>query len=285
MKVIQFCVSRDAEGDIYSRVGSEVIRSSVCYESDPDEGVHLYEIGVLDQRISVFRAGRWLDNGLWTKKIPIEWKNEHRKAWGLPLLKEERVLPEWYLDWNSIYVPTPENVGDFPEGVDDWMASVQSKKAHWYGDRGNFKTWVFEAPLVVVRDGLAPLLEGSDFSAKLKGWRDLTMKPDSSPCTRFIDGIPVFVPNSVWNGDGFYISHNTVDRNIYGDETTALVTTSDVTEFYILNGDHREQYIALIDGGYEACKAYFDSVPELHNRMSDTPETLEKWRSCLRKQN
>lgn len=36
---------------------------------------------------------------------------------------------------------------------------------------------------------------------------------------------------------------------------TALVKDGN---FYILNGDHREAYSALIDGGYEECKRYYD---------------------------
>lgn len=110
------------------------------------------------------------------------------------------------------------------------------------------------------------------------------MEPDQTTGVRFVNGIPIFAPNSTWSGSGFYISHNAVDVRIYGGETTALVrTAAGEKAFYILLGDHRQQYIALIDDGFEACKAYFDGLPELHHPMSDTPESLEKLRNSLKK--
>ena len=108
------------------------------------------------------------------------------------------------------------------------------------------------------------------------------VKPNQTPGTRFVDGVPVFFPNSVYSGDGFYVSHNNIDYRIYGDETTALVRTSGRTEFYILNGDHRNQYMELMSSGYAACKAYYDSLPKQHNSMSDTEESLEQLAKLLK---
>lgn len=66
--------------------------------------------------------------------------------------------------------------------------------------------------------------------------------------------VPVMQYNSTIDGDGFYVSHNDHDvaPSLYGGETTALVL-GQMEKFYILNGDHREAYTALISSGYEAC--------------------------------
>lgn len=55
---------------------------------------------------------------------------------------------------------------------------------------------------------------------------------------------------------GFYVSYNFGDRTYYGSDTTALVSDS-MDRFYILDGDHRKQYDALLDQGWDACFAYF----------------------------
>ena len=109
----------------------------------------------------------------------------------------------------------------------------------------------------------------------------MTIEPVQTPGIKFVAGIPIFSPNSVYSGDGFYISHDDTDRRIYGSETTALVQTKGLTAFYILNGDHRQQYARLIPNGYAACKEYFDSLPELHNSMSDTEESLAQLQQML----
>ncbi len=84
---------------------------------------------------------------------------------------------------------------------------------------------------------------------------------------RFMGGIPVFVPNSVYDGDGFHVSHNSRDIAAYGSVTTALV--KDGSRFYILRGDHREAYLALIAQGFEACLAYYTAHPEQQHPYSD----------------
>jgi hypothetical protein len=71
-----------------------------------------------------------------------------------------------------------------------------------------------------------------------------------------IDGHMVFIPNSIMDGDGFYVSYNDHDRSVYGCDTTALVV-GQMQEFYILNGDHRVGYLPLIEKGFDACMGYF----------------------------
>jgi hypothetical protein len=39
--------------------------------------------------------------------------------------------------------------------------------------------------------------------------------------------------------------------------------------YYILNGDHRDEYEKLVPKGFEVCKAYFDSKPELRSSWSN----------------
>lgn len=71
-----------------------------------------------------------------------------------------------------------------------------------------------------------------------------------------INGNHVFIPNSILDGDGFYVSYNDYDTRTYGCVTTALVL-GQMQDFYILNGDHRAAYLPLISKGFDACLAYF----------------------------
>lgn len=79
------------------------------------------------------------------------------------------------------------------------------------------------------------------------------------------------VPNDTMSGDGFYISLNAHDVDIYGDVTTALVR-GQMEAFYILNGDHMRQYAELIDVGFDACMAYFMENIDQINKRSDRPD-------------
>lgn len=82
--------------------------------------------------------------------------------------------------------------------------------------------------------------------------------------------VPVRVPNSTIDGDGFYVSFNDVDDGIYGSATTALVK-GQMEAFYILDGNHMAGYVDLIDDGFDACMAYFEQNIELINKYSDKP--------------
>lgn len=100
------------------------------------------------------------------------------------------------------------------------------------------------------------------------------IKPSQTPGVRLVATssgmLPVTVPNSVMDGDGFYVSHNDRDYASYGCETTALVV-GQMEKFYILKGDHRTAYAVLIGQGFEACLDYFKSQPDLKHTYSDTP--------------
>lgn len=75
-------------------------------------------------------------------------------------------------------------------------------------------------------------------------------------------------PNTVTEGDGFYISYNYRDRDFYGDDTTALVW-GQMQKFYILVGDHRAAYAPLVAQGWEACFAYYKANIALSHKHSD----------------
>ena len=68
--------------------------------------------------------------------------------------------------------------------------------------------------------------------------------------------VPLIQYNSTMDGDGFYISYNDHDIDIYGCDTTSFVI-GQMEGFLTLNGDHREAYSALIPLGFDACLAYF----------------------------
>lgn len=80
--------------------------------------------------------------------------------------------------------------------------------------------------------------------------------------------VPVVQYNSTIDGDGFYVSFNDYDMWIYGCDTTALVF-GQMQSFYILNGDHRAAYAALIPKGYDACLDYFKANIALVNKRSE----------------
>ena len=82
--------------------------------------------------------------------------------------------------------------------------------------------------------------------------------------------VSVVQHNSTINGKGFYVSFNDHDMWIYGCNTTALVR-EEMDGLYILNGDHRAAYAALIPQGFEACLEYFKSNIALVNKCSDFP--------------
>lgn len=97
------------------------------------------------------------------------------------------------------------------------------------------------------------------------------MKITQSPSTQFFGGIPFNVPNEIrQNSDQFYISYNASSRD-YGCPTTALVI-GNCEKFYILKGDHRQQYEEAET--LEACLNYFISHPELQHEYSDKMKEL-----------
>lgn len=97
--------------------------------------------------------------------------------------------------------------------------------------------------------------------------------------------------NEVLEGDGFYISFNDFNADneilssieslgiIFGLERrsgtsnpeTALVNKKgEEIEWYILNGDFREEYEKLAPLGYEACESFYQSKKEKYNSTWST---------------
>ena len=174
MKTISFFVGLSEEDALFSRYGDEVRYSSIVYKPyDDEEGsFNAYDCVVANEARPIDKYLYYLQDGKgrWTKKVPVEWKNAHREVWGLPPLKEEKSVPEWYIDEGSIWVPTPENVGDLPTALNEWAVSHGAKRKHWLGHMDCFKTWVFAAPLSVVVSEVAPLLLDTKLTVKLKSW-------------------------------------------------------------------------------------------------------------------
>lgn len=95
-----------------------------------------------------------------------------------------------------------------------------------------------------------------------------------------IEGFDVIVPNTVfyWCDDivnycgkeyeGFYISYNSYDAHIYGSDTTALVL-GQMQKFFILNGNHIENYKKIAKMGFFKCLEYFLENIEQTNKFSD----------------
>ncbi len=70
--------------------------------------------------------------------------------------------------------------------------------------------------------------------------------------------------------DGFYISYNDYDVDMYGDVTTGLVLGQG-QRFYILNGDHTEAYKEAAADGFLRCMEYFRAHLDQINKYSDKP--------------
>jgi len=158
---------------LISRKGSEVMLSQVCYEgftTGYGEVIHDYEVSLFPGKENILDNLNNIKHGRWTGKVPYEWKNIHRESWGLPPLKEEKSSPEWYLDWDSIFIPTPDNVEIPPNLAEFFNGRSDSRRVHWLGQREMFKTWCVTASLAVVLEEIKPRLEGTEFTLKLKSW-------------------------------------------------------------------------------------------------------------------
>lgn len=104
----------------------------------------------------------------------------------------------------------------------------------------------------------------------------------SSVSVKNFNGIPIVLYNAIVGEnnsqikiggntyDGFYVSYNSHDTDIYGDVTTALVL-GQMQKFYILNGNHSEEYVKIIDDGFEKCMEYFKKNINKINKYSDIP--------------
>jgi hypothetical protein len=82
-RTIQYAV--DENGLFWSRVGSEVAFPVLDYESMTPEN-NYNETYHLEKGSIYTTIGQYL---VWTKNLPISAKNEHRKFWGMPLLKKK----------------------------------------------------------------------------------------------------------------------------------------------------------------------------------------------------
>lgn len=83
MKNITYAVDMET-GLVVSRVGSEVAFPVLQYDKMTPENhfATIYEL----EKMSVFDLNPW-EKFHWTKKIPVEIKNEHRAFWGMKPLK------------------------------------------------------------------------------------------------------------------------------------------------------------------------------------------------------
>ena len=83
---------------------------------------------------------------------------------------------------------------------------------------------------------------------------------------------PQVALNMTCDKDGYYISYNPVDVNMYGDVTTAIVT-GQMENFYVLNGNHFKDLCALPD--LAACMEYFAVHADQVNKYSEKPSAVQ----------
>ncbi len=78
---------------------------------------------------------------------------------------------------------------------------------------------------------------------------------------------PISADRELIECDGFFISFN--------NDETAIVVGPEVfgkRKFYILNGNHLEQYRQLVDLGLEACMEYWRHSEKYHSFFSNSED-------------
>lgn len=105
----------------------------------------------------------------------------------------------------------------------------------------------------------------------------------STVSVQIINGLPITVYNNVpieisekvkYKGkiyNGFYISYNNHDVDIYGSDTTALVL-GQMEEFLILNGNHIEGYRKLSGLPFSEYLKYFRKNEKYMNQFTTIKE-------------
>jgi hypothetical protein len=83
MRTIQYAI--DSNFLVWSRVGNEIAAPILDYEHMKPE--NNFETKYYLEKCDIFDIRREWDNLHWTRKIPNEIKNEHRKFWGMKPLK------------------------------------------------------------------------------------------------------------------------------------------------------------------------------------------------------
>ncbi len=77
-----------AMGHVVSRVDSEVAWPILDYEAIGKDGDFTKPLTYKLEKFSVLLVGPEWQTLIWTRKIPVEQKNIHRKFWGFQPLKE-----------------------------------------------------------------------------------------------------------------------------------------------------------------------------------------------------
>lgn len=87
-KTIRYAVDTET-GMVISRVESEIAIPVLQFDKMVPENNFqtIYEL----EKMDVIAIAHYWDNYKWTKKIPIEIKNEHRIFWGMKPLKVKNV--------------------------------------------------------------------------------------------------------------------------------------------------------------------------------------------------
>jgi hypothetical protein len=88
MRTIQYGIDRNT-GLVWSRIGSEVAVPILQYDKmTPKNNFRpTYELEKIDV---IHTAGQAYNSIRWTRKIPIEIKNRHRKFWGMKKLSKNK---------------------------------------------------------------------------------------------------------------------------------------------------------------------------------------------------
>lgn len=79
--------------------------------------------------------------------------------------------------------------------------------------------------------------------------------------------------NYILKAEDFFISYNPnpggMISSFAGDDGSVETAIVKGENYYILNGDFREEYEALVDEGFDVCYNFFLSKPELKSSWSN----------------
>ena len=85
-RTIQYGIDEDCF--VWSRVGNKVAVPNLDFENMTPE--NNYEENYNLEEMNIFDVAKEVGSLKWTRKIPVEIKNIHRKFWGFAPLKEKR---------------------------------------------------------------------------------------------------------------------------------------------------------------------------------------------------
>ncbi len=142
MRQVHYAIHRD-DGSIISRYGDEVAWPVIDFANIGRGGNYKAPLQYNLEQTPVLEIGREWDSLVWTRFVPVEFKNLHRKFWGLaPLVipPEPTTIPSLLkLHRVNFYFTRDYDIGDRAAGHNlvgvyhsQWGERTRSGLFHWF---------------------------------------------------------------------------------------------------------------------------------------------------------